>query len=151
MPTAELVQIRRFHPRDLDDAARAANAACRQAYAFFGYSHHVGTTHQRLLEALDEGQDFWIAEIAGAVAGIMTLMPHFIDKLFFAPHHQARGLGSAMISKAKSLFPDRLELHCAQQNYAACRFYERHGFRPVTYRLDDTIGIPEIVYRWAGP
>jgi putative acetyltransferase len=150
MPTPELIQIRPFHPRDLDDAARAANAACRRAYAFFGYSHHVETTRRRLLEALDEGQDFWIAEIAGAVAGIMTLMPNFIDKLFFAPHHQARGLGSAMIFKAKSLFPDYLELHCAQQNYAACRFYEHHDFQPATYRLDSTIGIPEIVYRWNG-
>jgi GNAT superfamily N-acetyltransferase len=150
MSANELIQIRRFHPRDLDDAARAANSACRQAYAFFGYSHPVTTTLLRLLEALEEGQDFWIAEVAGAVAGIMTLMPNFIDKLFLAPHHQALGLGSAMISKAKSLHPDYLELHCAQQNYGACRFYEHHAFRPVTYRLDDMIGIPEIVYRWNG-
>jgi len=145
-----LTQIRRFAPRDLDAAARAANAACRQAYAFFGYSHPVAITRQRLTEAIEEGQDFWIAEIAGSVAGIMTLEPHFIDKLFIAPHRQGFGLGNRLLAKAKSLFPDHLELHCAQQNYPACRFYERHGFYPATHRLENSVGIPEIVYRWTG-
>ena len=85
-----------------------------------------------LLEALDEGQDFWVAEVAGAVAGIMTLQPHFIDKLFIAPHQARPGpRHRGSWRKAKSFFPDHLELHCAQQNYPACRFYEREQFRPV--------------------
>ena len=150
MPTPSLIEIRRFAPRDLDDAARAANAACWQAYAFFGYAHPVSTTRQRLREALDEGQDFWVAEVAGSVAGIMTLQPHFIDKLFIAPHRQGLGLGRRLMARAKTLYPDGLELHCAQQNYPACRFYEREQFHPAVCRLEDSVGIPEIVYCWLG-
>jgi len=150
MPVPSLTQIRPFAPRDLDDAARAANAACWQAYAYFGYSHPVSTTRQRLREALAEGQDFWVAEVGGSVAGIMTLQPHFIDKLFIAPHRQGLGLGTRLMAQAKSIFPDHLELHCAQQNYSACRFYERERFHPALCRLDDSLGIPEIVYRWSG-
>jgi putative acetyltransferase len=150
MPVPSLIEIRRFAPRDLDDAARAANAACWQAYAYFGYAHPVSTTRKRLIEALADGQDFWVAEVAGSVAGIMTLHPHFIDKLFIAPHRQGLGLGTRLMARAKALYPDHLELHCAQQNYPACRFYEREQFRPALTRLDDSIGIPEIVYRWSG-
>ena len=107
-----LFQIRRFHPRDIDAAAQAANAACWQAYAIIGYDLPVARTRSRLELALAEGQDFWIPEIDGVVAGILTLKPHFIDKLSLAPRWQGLGIGSALIDKAKSLFHDHLELHC---------------------------------------
>jgi GNAT superfamily N-acetyltransferase len=145
-----LFSIRRYHPRDLDAAARAANAACWQAYAIFGYDYPVAVTRSRLEEALDEGQDFWIPEIDGVIAGILTLLPNFIDKLFLAPQWQSLGIGSACIAKAKSLFPDFLELHCAQQNYPACRFYERHGFIPHEHRVYAPMGVGDIIYRWTG-
>lgn len=145
-----LFQIRRFHPRDLDAAARAANAACWQAYAIFGYDYPVAVTRSRLEQALDDGQDFWIPEVDGVVAGVFTLSPHFIDKLFLAPQWQGLGIGSACIAKAKSLFPDFLELHCAQQNYSACLFYERHGFVAHEHRIDAPMGVGDIVYRWQG-
>jgi putative acetyltransferase len=149
MKNGHLFQIRRFHPRDLDAAARAANAACWQAYAFLGYDMPASFTRSRLELALAEGQDFWIPEIDGIVAGVLTLKPHFIDKLFLAPQWQGLGIGSALITKAKALFPDHVELHCAQQNYPACRFYERHGFTAHEYQFDDWAG-GDIVYRWSG-
>jgi GNAT superfamily N-acetyltransferase len=150
MTKAHLFQIRRFHPRDLDGAARAANAACWQAYAIFGYDYPVARTRSRLKEALAEGQDFWIPEIDGIVAGVLTLLPNFIDKLFLAPQWQGLGIGSALIAKAKALFPDCLELHCAQLNSSACRFYERHGFTACEHRIYAPMGVADIVYRWEG-
>ena len=143
-----LFQIRRFHRRDLDAAARAANAACRQAYAIFGYDDPVARTRSRLMEALAEGQDFWIPEVSGVVAGVLTLRPSFIDKLFLAPQWQGLGIGSALIAKAKVLFPDHVELHCAQQNYPACRFYECHGFIAREHRIYAPMGVADIIYRW---
>ena len=105
MTIAYLFQIRRFHRRDLDAAACAANAACRQAYAIFGYDHPVARTRSRLMEALAEGQDFWIPEVSGVIAGVLTLRPNFIDKLFLAPQWQGLGIGSALIAKAKVCSP----------------------------------------------
>ena len=46
------------------------------------------------------------------------------------------------MAQAKSLFPDHLELHCAQQNYPACRFYEREQF---TWLADVEAAQQEIV------
>ena len=150
MRNAHLFHIRPYEPRDLDPAAEAANAACRQAYAFFGYNHPVSMSRKRLAESLAEGQRFFVPEIDGVVAGILTLKPQFIDRLFIAPHWQGLGMGTACLAFAKALYPQGLELHCAQQNFGACRLYERHGFIAVTHLIFEPIGIGDIVYRWPG-
>ena len=150
MRTAHLFHIRPYEPRDLDFAAEAANAACRQAYAYFGYNHPVSVTRTRLGEALAEGQRCFVPEVDGVVVGVLTLKPAFIDKLFIAPHWQGLGIGSACLDFAKSLYPSGIELHSAQQNFDACRLYERHGFIAVTHLIFEPIGIGDIVYRWTG-
>ena len=150
MRHAHLFRIRSYRPSDLDAAAEAANAACRQAYAFFGYNHPVSVTRTRLGEALAEGQRCFVPEVNGVVVGILTLKPAFIDKLFIAPHWQGFGIGSACLDFAKSVYPAGIELHSAQQNYGACRLYERHGFIAVTHLIFEPIGIGDIIYRWPG-
>ena len=150
MHKAHLFRIRPYVPRDLDAAAEAANAACRQAYAFFGYNHPVSVTRERLTEAVDEGQRCFVPEIAGNAVGILTLKPGFIDKLFIAPHWQGLGMGSACVEFAKSLYPSGIELHCAQQNFGACRLYERHGFVAVTHLIFKPLAIGDVIYRWQG-
>jgi len=150
MRPAHLFRIRPYEPRDLDAAAEAANAACRQAYAYFGYNHPVSVSRQRLLETVAEGQRCFVPEISGVVAGIFTLKPAFIDKLFIAPQWQGAGMGSACLDLAKALYPQGIELHCAQQNYGARRLYERHGFIAVTHEIFEPIGIGDVIYRWPG-
>lgn len=150
MREAHLFRIRSYRPSDLDAAAEAANAACRQAYAYFGYNHPVSVTRTRLGEALAEGQRCFVPEVDGVVVGILTLKPAFIDKLFIAPHWQGFGFGSACLDFAKTLCPNGIELHSAQQNYGACRLYERHGFIAVAHLTFEPIGIGDIVYRWPG-
>lgn len=150
MLKAHLFRIRPYEPRDLDAAARAANAACRQAYAYFGYNHPVAVTRTRLAEALAEGQRCFVPESDGVVVGILTLKPAFIDRLFIAPVWQGLGFGTALIDFTKSLYPAGIELHCAQQNFGACRLYERHGFVPVTHLIFEPLGIGDVVYRWPG-
>ena len=150
MRPAHLFRIRSYRPNDLDAAAQAANAACRQAYAFFGYNHPASVTRTRLGEALAEDQRFYVPEVNGVVVGILTLKPAFIDKLFIAPQWQGSGIGAACLDFAKALYPSGLELHCAQQNYGACRLYERHGFIAVTHLIFEPIGIGDVVYRWPG-
>jgi GNAT superfamily N-acetyltransferase len=147
---AHLFRIRPYETRDLDAAAQAANAACRQAYAYFGYNHPVTATRTRLIEALAEGRIGFVPEADGMVIGILTLKPSFIDRLFIAPEWQGFGAGSACLDFAKSLFPSGIELHCAQQNFAACRLYERHGFVPVIYLMHEPLGIGDVIYRWPG-
>ncbi|MGE0008201.1 MAG: GNAT family N-acetyltransferase [Parvibaculaceae bacterium] len=150
MRQAHLFRIRPCEPRDLDAAAEAANAACRQAYACFGYDHSVTTTRMRLGEAFAAGQRCFVPEAAGAAVGILALKPFFIDRLFVAPHWQGLGIGSACLDFAKSLYPSGIELHCAQQNTGARRLYERHGFVAVAHLVFEPLAIGDVIYRWRG-
>jgi len=150
MRPAQLFRIRPLEPRDLDAAAEAANAACRQAYAFFGYDLPVSASRERIREAQVHGERCFVPEVAGVVVGILTLKPAFIERLFIAPCWQGHGMGAACLDFTKSLYPSGLELHCAQQNYAARRLYERHGFIAVAEYIYEPIGIGDVVYRWPG-
>jgi GNAT superfamily N-acetyltransferase len=150
MHCRHLFQIRPYEPRELDLVASAANRAIYISYAFFGYAHPIAVTRSRLVEALEEGSELWVPEIDGAAIGVLGLFPNFIDKLFVAPEWQFAGIGTALIAFAKSIYPTHLELRCAQENHAACRFYEKHGFRAKTHRMAARPVIPEIVFRWEG-
>lgn len=145
-----LFQIRPYYPRDLDAAASAVNRAIYMAYAYFGYPHPASVTRQRLLASLEEGEQFWVPEVNGAVVGLLSLQPNYIQKLFIAPEWQGHGIGSALIRKAKRLHSDYIELDCFQENRDACRLYERHGFRPTAWVTHDEPAIPQVFYRWEG-
>jgi GNAT superfamily N-acetyltransferase len=145
-----LFQIRPFHQRDLDAAASAVNRAIYAAYAFFGYLYPADVTRQRLLASLNRGEEFWVPEANGAVIGLLSLTPHYIQKLFIAPEWQGQGIGSALIRKTKSLYRDYVELDCFQENRSACLLYERHGFRPYAWVTHDEPAVPHVLYRWEG-
>ncbi len=145
-----LTRVRPYAPRDLEAAAAAVNAAARCAYAYFGWNLGVHVTRAWIADDAKQWTGTWVAEISGHVAGFMALKDGFLDQLFIAPHWQNRGLGYALMQKAKSIHPHGLELHCAQGNRPACRFYERHGFVAVAHRIYRPAGIGDIVYRWPG-
>jgi GNAT superfamily N-acetyltransferase len=145
-----LSQIRPFDQRDLDAAALAMNKAAHQAYAYFNWSYPVARTRELIDENREVWASVWVAEINGSVQGFMALENHFVDQIFVAPDWHGHGLGNLLMNKAKAIYPSHLELHCAQQNLPARRFYERHGFVAVEHRIYEKAGIGDIMYRWPG-
>lgn len=71
-----------------------------------------------------------VAEVDGAVAGFIALDDDWVDHLYIAPAHQGKGLGSALLTRAKAR-ADFLQLWVFQQNIAAQGFYAKHGFAEV--------------------
>ena len=73
-----------------------------------------------------------------------------LEKLYVEPAEQNRGIGSALLDKAKELRPDELYLWVFQKNPAR-RLYERHGFELVklTDGADNMEREPDALYRWA--
>jgi ribosomal protein S18 acetylase RimI-like enzyme len=50
---------------------------------------------------------------------------------------------------AKRLHPNGLELHTHQENHAARRLYEQHGFRAVKFGLSPPPeNAPDVEYHW---
>jgi GNAT superfamily N-acetyltransferase len=101
--------------------------------------------------------EVWLAEEDGRLLGFLgiehstNLGAPVLEKLYVDPAEQNRGVGSALLEKAKELRPDELYLWVFQKNPAR-RLYERHGFQLVrlTDGADNMEREPDALYRWPG-
>ena len=84
----------------------------------------------------------------GEVDGFITVAGGFIDCLFVDPRRQRKGIGSALLGHVQALH-DSLELAVYEQNPEACRFYERHGFKPGGVSKCQYTGAPEVRMTWS--
>ena len=104
-----------------------------------------------------EHEEVWVAEEDGQLLGFLgiehstNLRGPVLEKLYVEPAEQNRGIGSALLDKAKELRPDELYLWVFQENPAR-RLYERHGFELVrlTDGADNMEREPDALYRWEG-
>jgi GNAT superfamily N-acetyltransferase len=104
-----------------------------------------------------EHEEIWVAEEDGRLVGFLGIEASrnlagapVLEKLYVEPMDQNRGVGSALLDKAKELRPDELYLWVFQKNPAR-RLYERHGFRLVklTDGAENMEREPDALYRWA--
>jgi ribosomal protein S18 acetylase RimI-like enzyme len=68
----------------------------------------------------------------GAPAPIVVFMastPQSVVQLFVRVGEHGRGIGTRLLELAKAESQGSLWLYTFARNVAACRFYERHGFR----------------------
>jgi putative acetyltransferase len=104
-----------------------------------------------------EHEEVWVAEEDGRLVGFLGIEEStnlggaaVLEKLYVEPAQQNRGIGSALLDKAKELRPDELYLWVFQKNPAR-RLYERHGFELVrlTDGADNMEREPDALYRWS--
>ena len=104
-----------------------------------------------------EHEEVWVAEDTGRLLGFLgiehstDLGAAVLEKIYVEPVEQNRGVGSALLDKAKELRPDELYLWVFQKNPAR-RLYERNGFTLVklTDGADNMEREPDALYRWNG-
>lgn len=97
--------------------------------------------------------EVWIAETDHCVVGLLVLDGSEVDHLYVAPRHTGRGVGSALVTMAKSCRPGGLTLWVFESNVDARRFYRRHGFVEVE-RTDGSGNeehSPDVRCAWPGP
>jgi putative acetyltransferase len=101
-------------------------------------------------------EEVWVAETDGVVAGFTALGTRagveFMEHLYVAPDHQRRGIGTALMEKAKARRPAGFRLWVFQRNAGARAFYERHGFRLIelTGGSGNEEKEPDALYEWSG-
>ena len=104
-----------------------------------------------------EHEELWVAEEGGRLLGFLgieqstKLRAPVLEKLYVEPTEQNRGVGTALLEKAKELRPEELYLWVFQKNPAR-RLYERHGFELVrlTDGAENMEREPDALYRWPG-
>ena len=91
----------------------------------------------------------WIAAEGATVLGLIALKNNEIDRLYVAPEFQRRGIGSALLDKARELSPEWLGLFTHQRNEKARRFYEARGFSAVRFGMSPPPeNEPDVRYEW---
>jgi GNAT superfamily N-acetyltransferase len=95
-------------------------------------------------------QEVWVAEEDGRVLGFSALTDDTLTSLYVEPDAQVRGIGGALLDKAKERRPEGFRFWVFQRNERARRFYEARGCRLV--ELTDGSGNeerePDALYEW---
>jgi ribosomal protein S18 acetylase RimI-like enzyme len=82
--------------------------------------------------------------------GLLALEAPWIRHFAIFPEHQRRGIGTALLQRARELSPRELRLFTFQRNVAARAFYDKHGFTVVALGISPAPELePDVEYRWA--
>lgn len=96
-------------------------------------------------------QEVLVADLDGRIAGFVAMSNgDSIEHLYVHPELQGRGIGSALLERAKERMPGGFRLWVFQANTGARRFYERHGLRVIelTDGAANEEKTPDALYEW---
>lgn len=147
----EAVHLRRYTPGDLEPTVYLWHTSKRAAYPYIAvqqrYTLAEDTAYFR--DVVTVQCVVWLAEVAGRLAGLIALQEDFIDQLYVAVEQQRRGVGTALLQKAREHSPAGLRLYTFQKNLSARAFYEKHGFQAVRYGVSPAPEHePDVEYHW---
>jgi putative acetyltransferase len=128
MPSA--VTLRPYTNADEATAIELWRQTWQQAYPSINFAARVDWWRERWRGELVPTATIVVAEIAGGLAGFVTVnaTTGYLDQIVVAPQHWGAGIAELLLEEAKRLSPTRLELHVNQDNARAVRFYQKHGF-----------------------
>lgn len=95
------------------------------------------------------GLELWMIRDDDRPVAFLGMNGDLVDRLYVAPSHQGRGLGSRLLAFARTRSPDGLRLFTHRQNRAARRFYEARGFVVVRLGVSPPPeSVPDVEYAW---
>ena len=143
------MELRRAGP---DDAASVADVFIPSFEPLLTFLPrlHTHAEDRAFIRDLVDRHEVWVAEDDGLIVGFAALSNEKLEQLYVHPDHQRRGVGAALLAKAKERLPVGFTLWVFQENEPARRFYAAHGLRLV--RLTDGSGneekTPDALYEW---
>ena len=86
--------------------------------------------------------------IVGVLAASISGDSSWIDQLYVLPGWTNKGIGSKLLLHAHSMLPRPIRLYTFQANSSARRFYERHGYKSITFSDGSTNEekCPDVLY-----
>ena len=144
------ILIRRATPADAHEVATVYIASQRGAAANIPIVHSDPEIRAWVVEHMVPERETWVALDSGRIVALMVLDGEMLDQMYVSPAEQRRGVGDAMLARAKQLRPARLRLYTFQSNAPARRFYEARGF----VAIDSSDGsrneerAPDVLYQW---
>lgn len=147
------MKVRLLQDQDLDESIAVWHETRKRIHTSMNIEAERDTTlddSQRIFrEKIAPRCQLWVAERREKVVGFLAIRQSYIDRMYVKPSEQGRGVGTALLEKARELSPEGLELHTHQKNGRARRFYEKNQFRTVRFGLSPPPeNEPDVEYRW---
>ena len=143
--------VRAYADRDFDDLVARWHETNLVSFPY---------VEERMGHTLDDARMFFrekiltacavrVAEESGKLVGFIAVEPPWIRQFSVFPEHQRRGIGTALLAKARECSPAELRLFTFQRNGKARAFYEKHGFHIVALGVSPAPELePDVEYRW---
>lgn len=141
--------LRRARMEDMPDVAKIHRLAFFTAMPHMPVLHTPDEDLNFYTTGIFTSSEVWVAEFDDVVAGFIAFRDGLIEQLYVIPKCQRRGIGSSLLSVAKSM-SDSLKVWTFQCNEGARHFYEKHDFG--VERQTDGAGNeeqqPDMLYIW---
>lgn len=138
--------VRKFQTGDLDRVSEIWLEANLQAHNFIPGQYWEGQL-EAVRTLLPRAELYVWQDGDGAAQGFIGLNGEHIEGLFVRPPAQSRGIGRALLDRAKDTH-SRLTLNVYRKNDRAAAFYRREGFRIEREGVDGSTGEPEYTMVW---
>lgn len=92
----------------------------------------------------------WVAEHEEGVVGFLALIGGEVGAIFVQPEDHGKGIGKALMDKARSLRGD-LEVEVFAANNIGRRFYQRYGFELQEEKWHEATGQAVLRLRYRAP
>ena len=141
--------IRPAGREDADPIARLFLAS-KATLTFLPNIHTDEETFYFIANIVLRDQEVHVAETNGEICGFLAIDGDMVEHLYVRPDLLRRGIGSALLQRAKERMPLGFRLWVFLENVPARRFYERHGLR----LIEETDGsrneeqTPDALYEW---
>ena len=141
--------LRRATAADMAQVATLYRHTMRTSLSFLPQLHTPAEDLWFFRDKLLPDNAFWVGGEVGAIAGFIAFHDGFVEHLHVHPDHQGKGLGHALLERAKSANVE-LQLWTFQQNARARAFYEARGFRPLRFTEGggNEERLPDVLYGW---
>jgi putative acetyltransferase len=129
MPNLSYI-LRAYRPSDEDMAIELWRRTWQLVYPAIDFSTRVEWWRQRWRDELVPVATITVAEANGRMVGFVTVDPRTfdLDQMVVSSEAWGSDVASALLTEAKRVSPNGLDLHVNKDNVRAIRFYEKHGF-----------------------
>jgi GNAT superfamily N-acetyltransferase len=140
--------------RKSDGPAIAAlfTASRRDALPYLPELHTDEDTLDHFSNVVPKRCAVWVAEEGDRLIGFMAwnAATEHLDHLYLMPGNYRRGIGTELLSKAKTLSRGKVQLFAFQRNTRARAFYEHHGFKAILFGdgTENEEREPDVLYEW---
>ena len=148
--------IRIYESQDLSKIVQLWYKTWHSAFPEIQHPQPYHLWEKRFRDELVRKGEVWVADIKSQVVGFIVVFRvdnsktrGELNQIFVDPIFQNQGIGTALINKAKTIFPEVLRLTTLQSNTKACYFYVKHGFVAGNMSTNKINGQPNIEYIWS--